>query len=312
MTDAADHAHRPVMLEEVLELLLNDENGFYIDATFGRGGHSRALLERLGPDARLVGIDRDPDARTAQQQLEAADPRFRGYSGRFDCLERVVAEEQRPLAGVLMDLGLSSPQLEDPGRGFSFLRDGPLDMRMDPEQGSSAAEWLARASAGEIADVLYQYGEERKSRRIARAICRRREQAPLETTGELADLVEKVLGKGEPGKHPATRTFQAIRIHLNGELDALDAALEQIVDRLGPGGRLVVISFHSLEDRRVKRLIRDESGRAPRGRGGMPLGAERPVRLRSLGQPRYASQDELASNPRARSAVLRAAEKVAA
>ncbi len=312
MTDAADHAHRPVMLEEVLELLLNDENGFYVDATFGRGGHSRALLEHLGPDARLVGIDRDPDARTAQQQLEGADQRFRGYSDRFDCLEQVVTQERRPLAGVLMDLGLSSPQLEDSQRGFSFLRDGPLDMRMDPEQGPSAADWLARASAEEIADVLYQYGEERKSRRIARAICRRREEGPLNTTGELADLVEKVLGKGEPGKHPATRTFQAIRIHLNGELEALDAALEQAVDQLSPGGRLVVISFHSLEDRRVKRLIRDESGRAPRGRGGVPLGAERPVRLRSLGRPRHASQEEVASNPRARSAVLRAAEKVAA
>ena len=312
MTDAADHAHRPVMLEEVLELLLNDENGFYIDATFGRGGHSRALLEQLGPGARLVGIDRDPDARAAQQQLEGSDSRFRGYSDRFDCLEEVVSEEQRPLAGVLMDLGLSSPQLEDPRRGFSFMRDGPLDMRMDPEQGSRAAEWLARAPEKEIADVLYQYGEERKSRRIARAICRRRAERPLETTGELAELVEKVLGKGEPGKHPATRTFQAIRIYLNGELDALDAALGQVVDQLTPGGRLVVISFHSLEDRRVKRLIRDESGRAPRGRGGVPLGGERPVRLRSLGRPRHASRAEIANNPRARSAVLRAAEKVAA
>ena len=312
MEDAADHVHRPVMLEEVLELLLNDENGFYVDATFGRGGHSRALLGHLGSDARLVGIDRDPDARAAQQELAASDHRFRGHSERFDCLDRVVSEEQRPLSGVLMDLGLSSPQLEDPDRGFSFMRDGPLDMRMDPQHGPSAAEWLARASAGEIADVLYQYGEERKSRHIARAICRRRGEHPLETTAELAELVEKVLGKGEPGKHPATRTFQAIRIYLNGELDALDAALEQAVDQLMPGGRLVVISFHSLEDRRVKRLIRNESGRAPRGRGGMPLGAERPVRLRSLGRPRHASREEVANNPRARSAVLRAAEKVAA
>lgn len=312
MTDAADDAHRPVMLEEVLELLLNDENGLYVDATFGRGGHSRALLEHLGSRARLVGIDRDPDAVGAQRELEASDQRFRGRADRFDCLEQVVQEEQCPLAGILMDLGLSSPQLEDPRRGFSFLRDGPLDMRMDPEQGPSAAEWLARAPEEDIANVLYQYGEERKSRRIARAICRRRAEHPLETTGELADLVEKVLGKGEPGKHPATRTFQAIRIHLNGELDALEDALEQAVDELAPGGRLVVISFHSLEDRRVKRRIRDESGRAPRGRGGLPLGAEWPVRLRSLGRPRHASDAEVARNPRARSAVLRAAEKVAA
>ncbi len=312
MTDAADYAHRPVMLEEVLELLLNDENGLYVDATFGRGGHSRPLLEHLGSRARLVGIDRDPDAVGAQRELEASDQRFRGRVDRFDCLEQVVQEEQCPLAGILLDLGLSSPQLEDPRRGFSFLRDGPLDMRMDPGQGPSAAEWLTRAPEEEIANVLYQYGEERKSRPIARAICRRRAERPLETTGELADLVEKVLGKGESGKHAATRTFQAIRVHLNGELDALEGALEQAVDELAPGGRLVVISFHSLEDRRVKRRIRDESGHAPRGRGGLPLGAERPVRLRSLGRPRHASAAEVASNPRARSAVLRAAEKVAA
>jgi 16S rRNA (cytosine1402-N4)-methyltransferase len=312
MTDATDHAHRPVMLGEVLELLLNDANGFYVDATFGRGGHSRALLEHLGPSARLVGIDRDPDALAAQRELESTDPRFRGHAARFDCLERVVTEEQRPLTGVLMDLGLSSPQVEDSRRGFSFLRDGPLDMRMDPEQGPSAAEWLARAPADEIANVLYQYGEERKSRRIARAICRQRAERSLDTTVQLADLVEKVLGKADAGKHPATRTFQAIRIYLNGELEALDKALEQAVDELAPGGRLVVISFHSLEDRRVKRLIRDESGGAPRGRGGLPPGAERPVRLRSLGRPRHASSAEIAGNPRARSAVLRAAEKVAA
>lgn len=311
-TQHRQYAHRPVMLEEVLELLLTDANGLYVDATFGRGGHSRALLGHLGPRARLIGIDRDPAARAAWQALEAEDKRFRGRAGRFDCLDRVVAEQGRAPAGVLLDLGLSSPQLDDPARGFSFLRNGPLDMRMDPDSGESAADWLARAPEKEIADVLYQYGDERKSRRIARAIVRRREESPLSTTGELADLVEQVLGKGDPGKHPATRTFQAIRIFINSELEALEAALNQAVDVLEPGGRLVVISFHSLEDRRVKRLIRDESGRAPKGRGGVPLEAERPVRLRSLGRPRYASADEIAGNPRARSAILRAAEKVAA
>lgn len=305
-------AHRPVMLEEVLDLLLNDENGLYVDATFGRGGHSRALLQHLGAEARLVGIDRDPRAVSAGRELEALETRFEMRSGRFDCLDRVAADAGRPLAGVLMDLGVSSPQLDDAERGFSFRHDGPLDMRMDPDSGISAADWLARAAEADIADVLWRYGDERKSRRIARAICRRREETPITRTGELAQLVEKVLGRGEPGKHPATRTFQAIRIHINAELEALQAALAQAVDHLAPGGRLVVISFHSLEDRMVKQLIRDESGRAPRGRGGMPLQDERPVRLRPLGRARYAGEQEVAANPRARSAVLRAAERVAA
>lgn len=312
MTASGSRAHRPVMLEEVLELLLNDENGLYVDATFGRGGHSRALLQHLGPDARLIGIDRDPDTGAARRELEEADARFRGRAGRFDCLDQVAAEQERPLAGVLLDLGLSSPQLDDPERGFSFTREGPLDMRMDPDQGVSARDWLAQAPTDEIADVLYHYGDERKSRRIARAIDRQRREAPLETTGQLAELVEKVLGKGKPGKHPATRTFQAIRIWLNDELGALERALEQAVTELAPGGRLVVISFHSLEDRRVKRKIRDESGGAPKGRGGIPLDGGLAVRLRSLGRPRYATAEEVAANPRARSAVLRAAEKVAA
>lgn len=311
MTHSPAYAHQSVLLEEVLEVLPVRANGFYVDATFGRGGHSRALLARLGPQARLVGIDRDPEAVAAGRELERAEARFRIVADRFDCLAQVVAEESRPLDGVLMDLGVSSPQLDDPRRGFSFLRDGPLDMRMDPLSGESAAQWLARASEKEIADVLYRYGEEKKSRRIARAIVARRAQAPPGTTAELAALVESVLGRGEPGKHPATRTFQAIRIHINQELEALENALAQTVAELAPGGRLAVISFHSLEDRIVKQLIRDASGRAPRPRGGLPVEEAAPS-LKPVGKARYASEEEVRANPRARSAVLRVAEKVAA
>jgi 16S rRNA (cytosine1402-N4)-methyltransferase len=261
MTQRTQYAHQPVMLEEVLDLLLNDDKGLYIDATFGRGGHSRALLDALSADARLVAIDRDPQAVATARELAASDARLQVHPGRFDCIDAVAADSDRPVAGILMDLGVSSPQLDDPERGFSFRHDGPLDMRMDPSQGESAAQWLARAEEKEIADALFRFGEERKSRRIARAICARRQETPITRTGQLARLVEQVLGRGEPGKHPATRTFQALRIQVNGELEALQAALAQAVDALAPGGRLVVISFHSLEDRLVKQLIREESGK---------------------------------------------------
>src|SRR5690606_16912959 len=237
---------------------------------FGRGGHSRALLARLDAQGRLAGIDRDPLAIAAGRELAQADSRFRIHAGRFDCLEQVVAEAGRPLDGVLLDLGVSSPQLDDPARGFSFMRDGPLDMRMDPTSGESAAEWLARAEEQDIADVLYRYGEERRSRAIARRICEQRRERPLTTTTELAALIESVLGRGAPGKHPATRSFQAIRIHVNQELAALEAVLDQALQCLAPGGRLVVISFHSLEDRLVKLFMRDASGRRPQPRG-LPL-----------------------------------------
>lgn len=306
------NAHKPVLLREVLDMLPTHANGFYIDATFGRGGHSRALLDVLGAQACLVGIDRDPQAVAAGRELERAEARFHIVASRFDCIDRVASDVGRPLDGVLMDLGVSSPQLDDPGRGFSFLRDGPLDMRMNPEEGISAAEWLARAERDAIADVLYQFGEERRSRRIARAICEQREQQPITRTTELAALVERVLGRSETGKHPATRTFQAIRIFINGELDALQLALAQAVDALQPGGRLAVISFHSLEDRIVKHFIRDESGRAPVPRGLPVLPDAPPVRLRSIGKAVRAGREEVAVNARARSAVLRVAERVAA
>ncbi|KAF0808964.1 methyltransferase [Alcanivorax sp. S71-1-4] len=310
MTQPEQYVHQPVMLEEVLELLPTRTDGFYVDGTFGRGGHSRALLARLDAQGRLVGIDRDPLAIAAGHALAQADNRFRIHAGRFDCLEQVVADTGRPLDGVLLDLGVSSPQLDDPARGFSFMREGPLDMRMDPTSGESAAEWLARAEEEDIANVLYRYGEERRSRAIARRICAQRRERPLTTTTELAALIESVLGRGVPGKHPATRSFQAIRIHVNQELAALEAVLDQALQCLAPGGRLVVISFHSLEDRLVKLFMRDASGRRPQPRG-LPLPPQ-PVLMKTLGKARQASDTEVAANARARSAVLRAAEKVVA
>lgn len=309
--DNKQYEHQPVMLEEVLEMWPTRADGFYVDGTFGRGGHSRALLARLDAAARLVGVDRDPQAVATGERLAAEDGRFRIHRARFDCLPELVAAEGRAIDGLLLDLGVSSPQLDDASRGFSFLRDGPLDMRMDPEHGESVADWLARADEKAIADVLYQYGEERKSRRIARRIRERREQQPLRTTGELAALIESALGRGEPGKHPATRSFQALRIHINGELDALRNVLDQALETLAIGGRLAIISFHSLEDRLVKRFIRDHSGLAPKGRGGLPMMDEPPERLRPLGKALRASEAEVRVNARSRSAVLRVAEKVA-
>ncbi|GAA5111001.1 16S rRNA (cytosine(1402)-N(4))-methyltransferase RsmH [Alloalcanivorax gelatiniphagus] len=309
--DNKQYEHQPVMLEEVLEMWPTRADGFYVDGTFGRGGHSRALLARLDAAARLVGVDRDPQAVATGERLAAEDGRFRIHRARFDCLPELVAAEGRAIDGLLLDLGVSSPQLDDASRGFSFLRDGPLDMRMDPEHGESVADWLAHADEKAIADVLYQYGEERKSRRIARRICERREQQPLRTTGELAALIESALGRGEPGKHPATRSFQALRIHINGELDALRNVLDQTLETLAIGGRLAIISFHSLEDRLVKRFIRDHSGLAPKGRGGLPMMEEPPEQLRPLGKARRAGDAEVRVNARSRSAVLRVAEKVA-
>lgn len=309
MVQVVSPEHEPVMLDQVLAAWAVSRDGFYIDGTFGRGGHSRALLRWLGMEGRLTGIDQDPDAVAVGHELAAEDARFAIVARRFDCIPEVVAAAGRPLSGVLFDLGVSSPQLDDAQRGFSFLRDGPLDMRMNPAAGESAAAWLARASESDIADVLFHFGEERKSRRIARWICARRAEAPIERTGELAALIEKAIGRHEPGKHPATRSFQAIRIHINKELDVLAVALEQAMQCLKPGGRLAVISFHSLEDRIVKLFIRQHGGRAPRPRG-VPDFVQEPACLRSLGRAQRATPDEIARNPRARSAVLRVAEKL--
>lgn len=300
------------MLAEVLDLLAPVPNGVYIDGTFGRGGHSAALLEQLGPDGVLLAFDKDPDACAHGWKQFGRDPRFRIERGSFARLGEVVAREgwQGRVSGILLDLGVSSPQLDDAARGFSFARDGLLDMRMDPQSGLSAAEWLAQARDSEIADVLWKYGEERFSRQIARAIVRRRDEAPLQTTRELAELIAGVIPRrGPPPRiHPATRSFQGLRIFLNRELDDLEAVLPQCHTALAPGGRLAVISFHSLEDRIVKRYLRSGAQPPQSPVPGAPL---IPPTWRLLNRGITAGEAEVAANPRARSAVLRAGEKLA-
>ncbi len=303
--------HNSVLLEASLDALAPVGDGLYVDATFGRGGHSRAILSRLGRGGRLLAIDRDPAAIEAGAGLAASDSRIELVHARFDAIGALL--DARGWAGrvdgILFDLGVSSPQLDDPQRGFSFLRDGPLDMRMNPDEGISAAEWLAVASENEIASVLRNYGEERYARRMARALVTRRAERAITTTGELARLIADANPAWERGKHPATRAFQAIRIEINNELEVLKSALAESIDGLGPGGRLVVISFHSLEDRIVKRMLRDHS--RPRD---LPPGVALPesqlvTRLRRLARPVRPDAAEVAANPRARSAVLRMAER---
>jgi 16S rRNA (cytosine1402-N4)-methyltransferase len=303
--------HVPVLLDEVLESLGLRPDGLYVDATFGRGGHSRAVLARLGPDGRLVGVDRDPAAVAAGEELAREDGRFRIVHGRIGALAPALAETGYVASayGVIADLGVSSPQLEDPSRGFGFRVDGPLDMRMDPGAGPSAAEWLARADAESIADVLWRYGEERQSRRIAAAILRRRDNTPIRTTRELADTVAGVV-RGDPGRHPATRTFQAIRIHINDELGELEAFLRTAPDLLAVGGRLAVISFHSLEDRLVKRAFRRLSSIDPALRDLPVIPPTAEPRFALHGRAIRPGDAELARNPRARSATLRALERL--
>jgi 16S rRNA (cytosine1402-N4)-methyltransferase len=306
--------HTPVLLDEVLAGLAVRADGRYCDATFGRGGHTAAILGALGPAGRVIAIDRDPDAIRAGQVRFAGEPRLTLVRGSFGQLEERVraAGLEGELQGVLMDLGVSSPQLDEASRGFSFMQDGPLDMRMDNEAGQSAAQWLARAGERDIVAVLRTLGEERFSGRIARAIVAARAVEPIARTGQLAAIVAAAVPTREPGKHPATRTFQAIRIHVNGELDALEAALPQAVRLLAPGGRLCVISFHSLEDRIVKRFIRREEQGDPVYAGLPDIPAHARPRLRRVGRAIDAGDAEVARNPRARSAVLRVAERIAA
>jgi len=301
--------HIPVMLGEAVEGLAVRAGGRYLDGTFGRGGHARAVLSRLGPDGQLLLMDRDPTAIATAQAEFGADPRVSIRHANFSSLAEW-DETAAGLDGVLLDLGVSSPQLDEAARGFSFMADASLDMRMDPTQGESAADFLARADEREIADVLWTYGEERFSRKIARAIVERRTEQPITRTGDLAALIERVVGRREPGKHPATRSFQALRIQVNGELDSLKRGLDSALDRLNVGGRLSIISFHSLEDRVVKLFIRDHSGRVQGSRRGPPVAAA-PARLAAVGKAQFPSEAELAANPRARSAVLRVAEKLA-
>lgn len=305
-------AHETVLLEEAVAALVTDPDGLYVDGTFGRGGHSRLILQRLGANGRLLGIDKDPQAFAAGQQLAAVDSRFTIARGSFADVATLLAQQggDRAPVGLLLDLGVSSPQLDQPERGFSFTKDGPLDMRMDPQQGLSAAAWLAQADEADIARVLKEYGEERFARRIARAIVERGAVTPIETTLQLAKIVSEANPAWERGKHPATRAFQGIRIYINRELDDLAQLLAQVPDLLAIGGRLAVISFHSLEDRLVKRFIR-------RQQQGDDIPSYIPVtyteqrqRLRALGKPVYPSDAEVARNPRARSAVMRIAERM--
>lgn len=311
MAEGAD-THVPVLLYEVLEALAIKEDGRYLDGTFGRGGHSAAILERLGGDGRLLMIDRDSAAVAAAEARFMGDPRVRIEQGNFADMGAIAerAGLDDGFDGILLDLGVSSPQLDQPERGFSFHADGPLDMRMDRREDTTAEGWLAAASEKEIADVLWGFGEERHSRRIARAIVAARVGGPITSTGQLADIIAAAVPGREPGKHPATRSFQAIRIFINRELDALERGLDAALGLLRGRGRLCVISFHSLEDRRVKRFIRRHSqeDEAWRGLPDMPEHA-RPD-LRPIGKARRASQDEVAANPRARSATLRVAERL--
>jgi 16S rRNA (cytosine1402-N4)-methyltransferase len=304
-------AHVPVLLHQAVDALAIDArpDGTFVDATFGRGGHSRLILERLGPAGRLIAIDRDPDAVASARTLD--DTRFSPVHARFSELQATLAALRAGEAdGVLFDLGVSSPQLDDPRRGFGFRSDGPLDMRMDTSRGASAAEWLQRAQEAEIREVISNYGEERFAKQIAKAIVAARRSGPLRRTGELAAVVAAAVRTREPGQNPATRTFQALRIHVNQELEELSLALPQAVAALRRSGRLAVISFHSLEDRIVKNFMR--AAARPTLPERLPVRAREmpPPKLRIVGPPQRPGAAEIRANPRARSAVLRVAEKL--
>lgn len=313
----SSNAHVPVLLGPVLNGLRINGDGCYVDGTFGRGGHSSAILEQLNANGRLIAIDRDPQAIGSAPQALLLDPRFELIRGECAQLQKIIGERNLTgeVDGLLLDLGVSSPQLDEAGRGFSFLRDGPLDMRMDPDSGRSAAEWLATVDEKELRRVLKIYGEERNAGRIARAIVAARKTAPIERTGQLSDIIAAAAPARGQKRHPATKSFQAIRIFINGELDQLTSALHQSVNvlrsgtALRSGGRLCVISFHSLEDRIVKRFIRDAS-REPEQYRGMPSMPEefRP-KLKPIGKLIEATAEEITANVRARSARLRVAER---
>ncbi len=303
-----DRGHRPVLLEEAIAALMVSVDGTYVDGTFGRGGHATRILESLSPRGSLLALDQDPEAAAVAELICANDSRMRFRSTNFRALADCAAPGS--VQGVLLDLGVSSPQLDNPVRGFSFSHDGPLDMRMDPEGGQSAADWLANVKEAELARVLKELGEERFARRIARAIVNARQKGPIQRTAHLAEIISAANPKWEPSKHPATRSFQAIRLHINSELESLQDALSAALSVLAKGGRLVVISFHSLEDRIVKRFIRNAS----RGRQlppGVPISfEEQQVSLKPIGKAVMPSPTEVAANPRARSAVMRIAERI--
>lgn len=306
--------HITVLLEEAVEGLSLRADGCYVDGTFGRGGHSRLILERIGPDGRLLGFDKDPLAIATGNTLAAEDGRFvvvqRSFAELAD--ELAVRDLAGQVSGVLLDLGVSSPQLDDAERGFSFLNDGPLDMRMDPARGISAAQFIATAAEEEIARVFKEYGEERFAKRMARAVVARRAEQPFERTADLAQVLTVANPAWEKGKNPATRAFQGLRIHVNNELGDLQRGLDAALENLEVGGRLVVISFHSLEDRIVKLFMRKhakgEMDKLPRDLPIIPKAFE--PRLKLIGKPQFAAEAELKANPRSRSAVMRVAEKL--
>ena len=303
-------SHTTVLLHEAIDALVTSPDGIYVDGTFGRGGHSRLLLSRLSPAGRLIAFDRDPEAVAAATQgaTRVEDPRFSIHHANFAQMPEVLADLGiAQVQGVLLDLGVSSPQIDNPARGFSFRFDAPLDMRMDPTRGESAADFLARADERLLTEVIRDYGEERFARQIAKALVARREGGhAVRTTGELSQLVARAVRTREAGQDPATRTFQALRIFVNAELEALEQGLSACLDLLAPGARLAVISFHSLEDRRVKEFIARESRDVVDRRA--PFAPPRAMRMQSLGRVR-AGEDELRANPRARSAILRVAER---
>jgi len=306
---ASGLTHETVLLSEAVEALDIRPDGVYVDGTFGRGGHSALILKQLGPEGRLIALDKDPAAIAAGGQW--SDARFTLVHSGFEQLARVLRElEVEKVDGVLLDLGVSSPQLDEAARGFSFRFDAPLDMRMDTSSGLTAAQWLASVDEGLLGEVIRDYGEERFAKQIARAVVAARAVAPIETTRQLVELVGKTVRTREAGQNPATRTFQAIRIYLNRELEELERVLPECVTHLKPGGRLAVISFHSLEDRIVKHFMRDmaEGDKLPRN---VPIRASEvpPGRMRLVGKAVRASAAEVGANPRSRSAVLRVAER---
>jgi 16S rRNA (cytosine1402-N4)-methyltransferase len=304
--------HQPVLLDEVIENFAIQPAGVYLDATFGRGGHAQAILNLLGPNGRLFAMDKDPEAIAYAHAKFATDKRFMIQHGSFAEMKKLIAKQNLvgKINGVLLDLGVSSPQLDDPERGFSFKRAGKLDMRMDHSRGVDAATWIATIGEKELADVLWEYGEERFSRRVAKAIVIARAETPIKTTAELAEIIAKAIPAWQKGKHPATRSFQAIRIAVNKELEDLELGLKQAMEVLGVGGRLLVISFHSLEDRIVKHFMQREER-------GVEIPSDLPIKhvdievsFKRLGRAIKPSEKEIAMNPRARSAILRIGEKL--
>lgn len=305
-------SHETVLLNEAVDALMIKPDGLYIDGTYGRGGHSQLLLERLGEKGRLIGIDKDPLAILHGNEIQKRDDRLSMSQGSFANLQ-IIAQDENILGqvdGVLLDLGVSSPQIDDPERGFSFLRNGPLDMRMDPNHGLSAAQWLQVAELDEITDVLKRFGEEKFGKRIATAIIERRKEKKLETTQQLVEIIDEAVPVKDKYKHPATRSFQGIRIFINDELSDLEAALDGILEILKPGGRMAIISFHSLEDRIVKRFIRKHVQGDDYPKDFPILEEQLNKRLKAIGKAVKASTEEIQKNTRSRSAVMRIAEKI--